>query len=249
MKQSKERGVAESIEDIERLPYIIVIVDELADMMIMAGRQVEESITRLAQMSRAVGIHLLLATQRPSVNVITGLIKANIPARLSFRLATGIDSRTIIDSNGAESLLGHGDMLFLPPGTSRRRRLHGPLVSENEIEAVVAHWASQSEPDYEESYLNAPNDEGEQGAGSPDQAGLNDSRYREAVELVFQMGKASTSILQRRLSLGYGRAARILDAMEQERIVGPSVGSRPRQVLKKPDWLEETVEQATPQAE
>ncbi len=249
MKQSKERGVAESIEDIERLPYIIVIVDELADMMIMAGRQVEESITRLAQMSRAVGIHLLLATQRPSVNVITGLIKANIPARLSFRLATGIDSRTIIDSNGAESLLGHGDMLFLPPGTSRRRRLHGPLVSEDEIEAVVAHWASQSEPDYEESYLNAPNDEGEQGAGSPDQAGLNDSRYREAVELVFQMGKASTSILQRRLSLGYGRAARILDAMEQERIVGPSVGSRPRQVLKKPDWLEETVEQATPQAE
>ncbi len=249
MKQSKERGVAESIEDIERLPYIIVIVDELADMMIMAGRQVEESITRLAQMSRAVGIHLLLATQRPSVNVITGLIKANIPARLSFRLATGIDSRTIIDSNGAESLLGHGDMLFLPPGTSRRRRLHGPLVSENEIEAVVAHWASQSEPDYEESYLNAPNDEGEQGAGSPDQAGLNDSRYREAVELVFQMGKASTSILQRRLSLGYGRAARILDAMEQERIVGPSVGSRPRQVLKKPDWLDDTVEQATPHAE
>ena len=249
MKQSKEKGVAESIEDIERLPYIIVIVDELADMMIMAGRQVEESITRLAQMSRAVGIHLLLATQRPSVNVITGLIKANIPARLSFRLATGIDSRTIIDSNGAESLLGHGDMLFLPPGTSRRRRLHGPLVSEDEIEAVVAHWASQSEPDYEESYLNAPNDEGEQGAGSPDQAGLNDSRYREAVELVFQMGKASTSILQRRLSLGYGRAARILDAMEQERIVGPSVGSRPRQVLKKPDWLDDTVEQATPHAE
>jgi len=218
------------------LPYIVLIIDELADLMMLEGRQIEESITRLAQMARAVGIHLLLATQRPSVDVITGLIKANIPARISFRLATRVDSRTILDTMGAEALLGRGDMLFLPPGTSRMMRVHGPLVTEEEIEAVVREWKAQGRPRYETEYLEAPAGENEEGSeASP---GLDDPSYNEAVQLVLQMGKASTSTLQRRLRLGYGRAARLLDAMEQEGIIGPPDGSRPRDVLKRPDWLD-----------
>ena len=219
-------------EPVPRLPFIVVIVDELADLMMLAGRQVEESIQRLAQMARAVGIHLLLATQRPSVDVITGLIKANIPARLSFLLATRVDSRTILDSMGAESLLGKGDMLFLPPGVARRTRLHGPLVLEDEIERVVSYWKDQADPRYENDYLEAP--EGEGKTDLKGEAGLEDPMYRTAVQLVLEMGKASTSTLQRRLRLGYGRAARILDAMEREGIIGPPDGSRPREVLKRP---------------
>ena len=222
---------------LERLPYIVIIVDELADLMMVAGRQVEESIQRLAQMARAVGIHLLLATQRPSVDVITGLIKANIPARMSFLVATRVDSRTILDSIGAESLLGKGDMLFLPPASSRRLRLHGPLVAEDEIQAVVAHWKQQAQPEYENEYLR-PADADSEGS-QDDDAGFDDPKYRDAVRLVLSMGKASTSTLQRRLRLGYGRAARILDAMERDGIVGPPDGSRPREVLKRPDWLDE----------
>ncbi|MDE0104842.1 MAG: DNA translocase FtsK [Bryobacterales bacterium] len=217
-------------EEIEPLPYIVVVVDELADLMMLAGRQVEEAIQRLAQMSRAVGIHLLLATQRPSVDVITGLIKANIPARLSFLVATRVDSRTILDSMGAESLLGKGDMLFLPPGTARMRRLHGPLVTEEEIRAVVAHWTSRAAPEYQTDFLKAPESEKPSDASADD--GFKDALYDQAVELVLQMGKASTSTLQRRLRLGYGRAARILDAMEREGIIGPPDGSKPRKVLK-----------------
>ena len=225
--------------ELEKLPYIVVIVDELADLMVQSGGQVEGSIQRLAQMARAVGIHLVLATQRPSVNVITGVIKANIPARLSFLLATRVDSRTILDSNGAESLLGKGDMLFLPPGgAGRMRRLHGPLVTEKEIEAVVAHWKDLATPQYETDYLATP--EGEQDEDGPDaDPEFDDPMYRDAVELVLEMGKASTSTLQRRLRLGYGRAARILDAMERDGIIGPPDGSRPRDVLKRPDWLDE----------
>ncbi len=225
--------------NLEKLPYIVVIVDELADLMMQSGGNVEGSIQRLAQMARAVGIHLLLATQRPSVNVITGVIKANIPARLSFLLATRVDSRTILDSNGAESLLGKGDMLFLPPGgAGRMRRLHGPLVSESEIEAVVSHWKGLASPAYETDYLASPEgDEDEDGPqADPDFA---DPMYRDAVVLVLEMGKASTSTLQRRLRLGYGRAARILDAMERDGIIGPPDGSRPRPVLKRPEWLDE----------
>ncbi|MCY4597301.1 MAG: DNA translocase FtsK 4TM domain-containing protein [Bryobacterales bacterium] len=224
--------------DLEKLPYIVVIVDELADLMMLAGRQVEESIQRLAQMARAVGIHLLLATQRPSVDVITGLIKANIPARLSFLLATRVDSRTILDSMGAESLLGKGDMLFLPPGAPRMRRLHGPLVSEDEIEAIMSHWKEQASPEYENDYLESPEGESEESDGV-DEGAFDDPMYRDAVQLVLEMGKASTSTLQRRLRLGYGRAARILDAMEKDGIIGPPDGSRPREVLKRPDWLDE----------
>ena len=224
-------------EEVKKLPFIVVIVDELADLMMLAGRQVEESIQRLAQMARAVGIHLLLATQRPSVDVITGLIKANIPARLSFLLATRVDSRTILDSMGAESLLGKGDMLFLPPGAGRVRRLHGPLVTEDEIEAVVSHWKEQARPSYENEYLESPDgDEGQSRAGG--KADFKDPMYGDAVRLVLDAGKASTSTLQRRLRLGYGRAARILDAMEEEGIIGPPAGSRPRKVLKRPDWLD-----------
>ena len=225
--------------ELQKLPYIVVIVDELADLMVQSGGQVEGSIQRLAQMARAVGIHLLLATQRPSVNVITGVIKANIPARLSFLLATRVDSRTILDSNGAESLLGQGDMLFLPPGgAGRMRRLHGPLVSEGEIEAVVTHWKELASPQYETDYLASP--EGDQDEDGPE-AGpdFDDPMYKEAVQLVLEMGKASTSTLQRRLRLGYGRAARILDAMERDGIIGPPDGSRPRDVLRRPDWHDE----------
>ena len=232
-RPSPKKGTSEKVE---KLPFIVVIVDELADLMMLAGRDVEESIQRLAQMARAVGIHLLLATQRPSVDVITGLIKANIPARLSFLLATRVDSRTILDSMGAESLLGKGDMLFLPPGSGRMRRLHGPLVTEDEIEAVVSHWKDLAQPQYKNEYLESPDGDDAQSA-KDGSAGATDPMYKEAVRLVLEMGKASTSTLQRRLRLGYGRAARILDAMEQEGIIGPPAGSRPRDVLKRPDWL------------
>ncbi len=231
---SKVGGTAaEEGESPSKLPYIVIIIDELADLMMLEGRQIEESITRLAQMARAVGIHLILATQRPSVDVITGLIKANIPSRISFRLATRVDSRTILDAMGAESLLGRGDMLYLPPASSRIQRLHGPLVSEEEIEAVVRAWKEQGQPRYEDQFLATPADERD----SKDQdADFDDPAYDEAVRIVLEMGKASTSILQRRLRLGYGRAARILDVMERDGIIGPPDGSRPREVLKRPDW-------------
>ncbi len=221
----------------EKLPYIVIIIDELADLMMIEGRQIEESITRLAQMARAVGIHLILATQRPSVDVITGLIKANIPARISFRLATRVDSRTILDAMGAESLLGRGDMLFLPPSSGRMTRLHGPLVTEEEIQAVVRAWKEQGMPDYENAFLAAP--DGEDGEEGDAGEGFDDPAYEDAVRVVLEMGKASTSTLQRRLRLGYGRAARILDAMERDGIISAPDGSRPREVLKRPDWLVE----------
>lgn len=236
--EKRASGGSAMTGEVEKLPYIVVIVDELADLMMLAGRQVEESIQRLAQMARAVGIHLMLATQRPSVDVITGLIKANIPARLSFLLATRVDSRTILDSMGAESLLGKGDMLFLPPGSARRRRLHGPLVLEDEIQAIVTHWKDLAEPSYEHDYLEPPAGEQDE-SGADDEGELADPMYKDAVQLVLELGKASTSTLQRRLRLGYGRAARILDAMERDGIIGPPDGSRPREVLKRPDWLDE----------
>ena len=161
-----------------------------------------------------------------------------MPARISFRLATRVDSRTILDSIGAESLLGRGDMLYLPPGTARMRRLHGPWVTEDETQAVVNEWKQQSSPDYENEYLTAPDEEQED---SPDNnADFDDPVYEDALRLVLEQGKASTSILQRRLRVGYGRAARILDAMERDGVIGPSDGSRPREVLKRPDWLAET---------
>ena len=225
-------------EELEPLPYIVVFIDELADLMMLERANVEESVTRLAQMARAVGIHLVLATQRPSVDVVTGLIKANFPARISFRVATRVDSRTILDVMGAEHLLGKGDMLFLPPGSSRLIRVHGALVTEAEINRVVDCWKQQAAPEYDATYLVAPPSEDEEG-NLDDLDGEQDPLYEEAVRVVLEMGKASTSTLQRRLRLGYGRAARILDMMQREGIIGPPDGSKPREVLKRPDWLEE----------
>jgi S-DNA-T family DNA segregation ATPase FtsK/SpoIIIE len=229
------------------LPYIVIIIDELADLMMLDQGNVEESITRLAQMARAVGIHLILATQRPSVDVITGLIKANFPARISFRVATKVDSRTILDANGAEALLGRGDMLYLPSGSARVHRLHAPFVTEKEIAAVVAFWRDQGQAQYEEKFLQAPREEkergGEYGGGGGDNGeDENDPLYQDAVRLVIEFGKASTSLLQRRLRIGYGRAAHLIDLMEQDGIVGSADGPKPREVLKKPDWLREVEE-------
>jgi S-DNA-T family DNA segregation ATPase FtsK/SpoIIIE len=226
-------------EDEEPLPYIVIIIDELADLMMLDRANVEESITRLAQMARAVGIHLILATQRPSVDVITGLIKANVPTRISFRLATKVDSRTILDTNGAEALLGRGDMLFLPPGTSRLMRLHAPYVSEKETAAVVDFWKAQGQAEYVEGFLESPKDDRVSGDGSNADPDENDTLFNDAVQLVFSNRKASTSLLQRHLRIGYGRAAHLIDLMERDGLVGPADGSRPREILKAPNWLAE----------
>ena len=227
------------------LPFIVIIIDELADLMMLDSGNVEESVTRLAQMARAVGIHLVLATQRPSVDVITGLIKANFPARMSFRVATKVDSRTILDANGAEALLGRGDMLYLPSGSARVHRLHAPFVTEKEIAAVVEFWRSQGTAEYEEKFLQAPKEEreaGEAGAGSEEDGEDHDPLYQDAVRLVVEFGKASTSLLQRRLRIGYGRAAHLIDLMERDGIVGAADGPKPREVLKRPTWLSEVEE-------
>ena len=209
------------------LPYIVIIIDELADLMMTSGREVEESITRLAQMARAVGIHLVLATQRPSVDVITGLIKANFPSRISFRVSSKIDSRTIIDTNGAEQLLGRGDMLFLPPGTSRLIRVHGAYIDETEIGRIVSHIKSQGPPAYDESITQSD----EEALGLETSDGEHDELFEEALRICVEMKRASTSVLQRRLRIGYGRAAAILDMMEREGLIGQADGSRPRPVL------------------
>jgi DNA segregation ATPase FtsK/SpoIIIE, S-DNA-T family len=239
-----ENGTPSLFEDeteaSEPLPNIVIIIDELADLMMLDKANVEEAITRLAQMARAVGIHLVLATQRPSVDVITGLIKANVPTRISFRLATKVDSRTILDSNGAEALLGRGDMLFLPPGTSRLQRLHAPFVTEKEIAAVVDFWKKQGQAEYVQGFLESPKDDkGRDLDVEPGDEDANDELFEDAVRLVLEFGKASTSLLQRRLRIGYGRAAHLIDMMERDGIVGPADGSKPREILKPPDWLNE----------
>jgi S-DNA-T family DNA segregation ATPase FtsK/SpoIIIE len=208
-----------------RLPYIVIIIDELADLMMVASNEVETAIARLAQMARAVGIHLVIATQRPSVDVITGLIKANFPARISFRVSSKVDSRTILDTNGAEQLLGQGDMLF-SPGSSRLIRIHGAYVSETEINRITDFIKQQGAPQYDESVQMSEEEVEAAEAG----VGERDALYDEAVRIVVQMGKASTSVLQRRLRIGYGRAAAILDMMEREGFIGPIDGSRPRVV-------------------
>jgi S-DNA-T family DNA segregation ATPase FtsK/SpoIIIE len=234
--------------DEKPIPSIVIIIDELADLMMLDSSNVEESITRLAQMARAVGIHLVLATQRPSVDVITGLIKANFPARVSFRVATKVDSRTILDANGAEALLGKGDMLYLPSGSARVHRLHAPFVTEKEIAAVVEFWKAQAQAEYIHNFLEPPKEERDAAAaanaGEPGEAGEteNDPMYNDAVRLVVEFGKASTSLLQRRLRIGYGRAAHLIDLMEQDGIVGAADGPKPREVLKRPDWISEIEE-------
>ena len=234
--------------DEKPIPYIVIIIDELADLMMLDSSNVEESITRLAQMARAVGIHLVLATQRPSVDVITGLIKANFPARISFRVATKVDSRTILDANGSEALLGKGDMLYLPSGSARVHRLHAPFVTEKEIAAVVEFWKAQGSAEYQQQFLEVPKEEREPGTPGAsldtDGEGVaeNDPLYEDAVKLVVEFGKASTSLLQRRLRIGYGRAAHLIDLMEQDGIVGAADGPKPREVLKRPGWISEIEE-------
>ncbi|HVN81356.1 MAG TPA: DNA translocase FtsK [Terriglobia bacterium] len=221
------------------LPFIVIVIDELADLMMVASKDVEDSIMRLAQMARAVGIHLIVATQRPSVDVITGVIKANFPSRISFRVAQKVDSRTILDQMGAQQLLGKGDMLFIPPGSSKLVRVHAPFVSEEEIVQIVNHLKVQGKPVYNGSVLEDSGEKGE--ANELDQE--VDELYEEAVRIVVEMGKASTSTLQRRLRLGYGRAARLIDMMERDGIVGAPDGSKPREVLKKKDYFREMDEE------
>lgn len=220
----EEKG--EVVGELGKLPYIVVVVDELADLMMVSSRDVEEAITRLAQMARAVGIHLILATQRPSVDVITGIIKANFPARISFQVSSKVDSRTILDTIGAEHLLGAGDMLFLPPGSSKMIRVHGAFISEIEIRRVVDFLKKQGKPEYDPSIIeekrarDARMDEQEY-----------DEKYDEAVAFVTETGQASISLIQRRFRIGYNRAARIVERMEAEGVVGPSDGVKPREVL------------------
>jgi S-DNA-T family DNA segregation ATPase FtsK/SpoIIIE len=216
-------------EGLEKIPYIVVVIDELADLMMVSSREVEESITRVAQMARAVGIHLLLATQRPSVDVLTGIIKANFPARISFQVTSKVDSRTILDTIGAEHLLGSGDMLFLPPGSSKLTRLHGAFVSSGEIKRVVDFLKQQGKPSYDPSILLEAKKEKE-AAG---EEGEYDEKYDEAVAFVAEQGQASISLIQRRFRIGYNRAARIVEKMEQEGVVGPSDGIKTREVLVK----------------
>ncbi|HYX30167.1 MAG TPA: DNA translocase FtsK [Pyrinomonadaceae bacterium] len=219
----------ESGEPWTRMPFIVIIIDELADLMMTSGHEVEDSITRLAQMARAVGIHLVLATQRPSVDVITGLIKANFPSRISYRVSSKVDSRTILDTNGAEHLLGRGDMLFLPPGSSRLLRVHGAYVDESEINKIVSHIKAQWEPDYDETITQSD----EEAMGLEDSDGERDELFEDALRICVDMKRASTSVLQRRLRIGYGRAAALLDQMEREGLIGKADGARPRPVLQK----------------
>jgi S-DNA-T family DNA segregation ATPase FtsK/SpoIIIE len=223
----------------EELPYLLVVIDELADLMMVSPQEVEDSIIRLAQKSRAVGIHLVLATQRPSVDVITGMIKANVPSRIAFAVSSQTDSRVILDSNGAESLLGQGDMLFKPLGTSRLQRLQGAYVSEEEVAMVVEQTRHQREQDLDESLLELPEAFEEDAAGhdgefDPDEDPLLD----KAIEIVVQTQTASVSLIQRRLRVGYTRAGRLIDMLERRGIISGYEGSKPRRVLVDEHQLE-----------
>ena len=237
LKESRKKGgtILKETEGLEErtgenlalLPYIVIVIDELADLMMVSARDVEASLTRLAQMARAAGIHLLLATQRPSVDVLTGVIKANFPTRVSFQVSSKTDSRTILDANGAEHLLGMGDMLLLPPGTSRLVRVHGAFITENEIARVVEFWRKQGKPIYDQTILKPKEETADAGADGYDEM------HDQAVAVVAESRQASISMLQRRLRVGYNRAARMIEKMEQEGVVGPADGSKPREVYIK----------------
>ncbi|HZB26414.1 MAG TPA: DNA translocase FtsK, partial [Vicinamibacterales bacterium] len=231
--ETKEPLVDDHGNEVKPLPFIVVLIDELADLMMVAGNEVEESIARLAQMARAVGIHLILATQRPSVDVITGLIKANLPARISFRVSSKIDSRTILDGNGAEQLLGKGDMLYLPPASSRFVRLHGPYISEQESARLASFLRKQGKPSYDETIT------AEEKPSGSDLDFEKDDLYDEAARIVVSSGQASISYLQRRLRIGFSRAARLVDMMEAEGLVSGGAGGKAREVLVKKDYFDE----------
>jgi S-DNA-T family DNA segregation ATPase FtsK/SpoIIIE len=211
----------------QKMPWIVIVIDELANLMTVATREVEWLLARLAQMARAAGIHLLVATQRPSVDIVTGTIKANFAARISFRLATKTDSRIILDCNGAENLLNQGDMLFLSPRSGRIKRIHGPFLSDDEIRRIVEFLKEQAKPEYQELHLKVAEETAD------DSADVTDEKYREAVTLVTNLGQASISLIQRKLRIGYNRAARMIEKMEEDGIVGPSDGVKPREVLRK----------------
>jgi len=228
-KESLHKTLDGGKENKKHLPYIIIIIDELADLMMVSSRKVEESMARLAQMARAAGIHMIIATQRPSVDVLTGIIKANFPTRISFQVSSRVDSRTILDVMGAEHLLGEGDMLFLPPGVGKLIRIHGAFVSEDEVKRVISFLKNQMKPEYDTSIISEISTEEE----TEEIEGDKDERYDEAVELVLETGQASISKVQRKLRVGYNRAARMIEAMEKEGIVGPSDGIRPREVFKR----------------
>jgi S-DNA-T family DNA segregation ATPase FtsK/SpoIIIE len=212
----------------QHLPHVVIVIDEFADLMMSVGREIEGLVTRLAQKARAAGIHLLLATQRPSVDVITGLIKANFPARISFQVTSRPDSRTILDAIGAERLLGDGDMLHLPPGTARVQRLHGAFVSDDDVRRVVEFVKEQAKPEYQMEYLEAEEEQEGEAIEEP-----YDEMYDQAVQLVTESGQASISWVQRRLRVGYNRAARIVERMEREGVVSSAEGGRPREVLAR----------------
>ncbi len=222
-----------ALPEIEKLPFIVVLIDELADLMMIAPVEVEDSICRLAQMARATGIHLVVATQRPSVDVITGLIKANIPSRIAFAVSSQVDSRTILDSAGAERLLGRGDMLYAPVGSMKPLRVQGALVTEKEIEAVIKHWKAQGQPKYQEQFINIPETKDREMMEETDEL------FWDAVRIVVEYGQASASVLQRRLRVGYTRAARLVDMMESKGMIGPYEGSKPREVFITARQLEE----------
>ncbi|MBV7434538.1 hypothetical protein KRX19_05800 [Cardiobacteriaceae bacterium TAE3-ERU3] len=230
-------GIAHQPPQLEPLPYIVIVIDELADMMMAVGKKVEELIARIAQKARAAGIHLILATQRPSVDVITGLIKANVPTRISFQVSSKIDSRTIIDQQGAEALLGHGDMLFVPPGSAAPQRVHGAYIDDQEVDRVTSFVKSQGEPNYESAIVSpvAPQDMGAFGANEKSDDPEQDPLYDEAVAMVIEHGKASISWLQRRLSIGYNRSARLIEAMEQAGIVSPPDRGARKVLVAKPE--------------
>ena len=231
-QEADPEELAEAGEELEPLPQIVLIIDELSDLMMIAGNEVEEAITRLAQMARAIGIHLILATQRPSVDVITGLIKANFPSRIAFRVSSKVDSRTILDTNGAEQLLGKGDMLYMPPASSRTVRLHGPYISEQETARLAGFLRKQGKPSYDETITE---DDKPEGAANFER----DDLYDDAARIVVSSGHASISYLQRRLRVGFSRAARLVDMMEADGLVSSGTSGKAREVLVKPDYFEE----------
>jgi S-DNA-T family DNA segregation ATPase FtsK/SpoIIIE len=230
---SEETPLDSVLRPVEKLPYLVVVIDELSDLMIVSSREVEDALTRIAQMARAAGIHLIVATQRPSVDVLTGVIKANFPARMSFQVSSKTDSRTVLDANGAEKLLGRGDMLFLAPGTSKSQRIHGAYVSEAEINRLVTAWKDMEQPHYDDSFFTSASETAE------DEDGEYDEKYDEAVALVARTGQASISMLQRRLRVGYNRAARMIEVMEKAGVIGPADGVKPREVLVRKDFDED----------